>query len=60
MNDIAADVRAAYEAGNEDSSLELWQKVFGPGFKQPQPNPALLGGTGAAGAIPSVQSGRSG
>lgn len=60
MKKIAADVRAAYEATTEQTSLELWQKVFGSEFKKPEPNPALLGGTGAAGAIPSVQSGRSG
>lgn len=65
IKDIAADTKAAFEDQTSiEHSLKLWQKVFGPEFKQPSSATGSSGGAGGAAAgtagLSSVASGRGG
>jgi hypothetical protein len=37
INGYAADIAAAYHEPDEDTSVELWQAIFGDGFRAPAP-----------------------
>ncbi len=38
ISDLAAAIDAAYAEPDSDHSVELWQAIFGDGFKGPEPN----------------------
>lgn len=58
----AAEIEEAYEEGDKERSVQLWQAIFGSGFKAP-PTPsssAKFPATGAAAASTDRRSGRAG
>lgn len=62
----AAEIRAAYEETDFDKSVEMWQDLFGDGFKAPKSSTSsgkyssVGTGTAAAGAATVSHSGRAG
>jgi len=53
MHQLAADIETAYDEPDSDRSVELWQDIFGDGFKGPEPTKKsnmVLSATGAASA----------
>jgi hypothetical protein len=60
MHTHAAQIRDAFDETDEQASVELWQELFGPGFKAPEPqhNSGRFGGGAAAPLI--SRSGRAG
>jgi hypothetical protein len=59
-----AEIEAAYDAADKQTSIELWQGLFGPGFKEPEPSsssPKFPAAAAAAAAVSTAgRSGRAG
>ncbi|SIM16837.1 Uncharacterised protein [Mycobacteroides abscessus subsp. abscessus] len=58
----AADIEAAYEEKDKDRSVQLWQNIFGDGFKAPATTTASAKFPAATSAADSTvgRSGRAG
>jgi hypothetical protein len=61
INQYVEDMGAAYYEEDEERSVELWQKLFGDGFKLPdaKPSPGRFAPAAPA-AVPPVRTGRGG
>lgn len=59
MNEYRAKVEEAYNEPDKDRSVELWQDIFGEGFKAPEPTSAS-GRFGPVAASPTGRLGRAG
>jgi hypothetical protein len=58
----AAEIQAAYDEADKDTSVSKWQAIFGDGFKAPAPkqNSGRFGTTAAAATTTIGRSGRAG
>jgi hypothetical protein len=52
IHTYASDIKAAYEEENKDTSIEMWQAIFGEGFKAPPPK-SSSGRFGAVTPVPT-------
>jgi hypothetical protein len=59
IHQYAADMRAAYDESDKDTSIKLWQDIFGDGFKAPPPKESNAA-FGAVAAAATIRAGRAG